>query len=123
MNARERVDARVAALRRSVPEVEVEACAAHLAQGARLLDVREPDEVAQGSPVGALRLPRAFLELRIGEVAPEVERPLLVLLISICSPLVPSSFLSAVLNPPGSGASARMRRPGRLVAISPPVHA
>lgn len=79
MNARERVDARVAALRRSVPEVEVEACAAHLAQGARLLDVREPDEVAQGSPVGALRLSRAFLELRIGEVAPEVERPLLVL--------------------------------------------
>jgi molybdopterin/thiamine biosynthesis adenylyltransferase/rhodanese-related sulfurtransferase len=115
MNARERVDARVAALRRSVPEVEVEACAGLLARGARLLDVREPDEVALGSPVGALRLSRAFLEQRIGEVAPEVEPPLLVL----CGSGTRSLFVAEALRALGyddvrsvRGGLARWREAG-----------
>jgi molybdopterin/thiamine biosynthesis adenylyltransferase/rhodanese-related sulfurtransferase len=94
MNAKERVDARVSALRRSVPEVEVEVCAALRAQGAQILDVREPDEVALGSPVGALRLSRSFLELRIGEVVPDVERPLLV----VCGSGTRSLFAAEALR-------------------------
>ena len=49
------------------------------ARGAVLIDVREPDEVAQGSPAGALRLPRGFLELRIESLVPDYNRPLLTL--------------------------------------------
>ena len=72
-------DRRLAELRRSVPEVEPRAAHALQASGAALIDVREPDEVAQGSPPGAERLVRGFLELRIEDAVPDKERTLLVL--------------------------------------------
>ena len=48
-------------------------------RGAALIDVREQDEIAQGSPPGAHRLGRGFLELRIEEAAPDLEHTLLVM--------------------------------------------
>ncbi|MGH8510986.1 MAG: ThiF family adenylyltransferase, partial [Gammaproteobacteria bacterium] len=48
-------------------------------RGAALIDVREQDEIAQGSPPGAHRLGRGFLELRIEEAAPHLEHTLLVM--------------------------------------------
>ncbi len=48
-------------------------------QGAALVDVREQDEIAQGSPPGAHRLGRGFLELRIEEVVPDLDHPILVM--------------------------------------------
>jgi molybdopterin/thiamine biosynthesis adenylyltransferase/rhodanese-related sulfurtransferase len=48
-------------------------------QGAVLVDVREPDEVASGSPLGAVRLGRGFLEQKIETVAPDVNRPVLLI--------------------------------------------
>ncbi|MEZ5979102.1 MAG: molybdopterin-synthase adenylyltransferase MoeB [Planctomycetota bacterium] len=44
-----------------------------------LVDVREPDEVAQGSPVGAVRVPKSFLELRIEEAVPDRDAPVYVM--------------------------------------------
>ncbi len=45
---------------------------------ALLLDVREPDEVAQGQIPGALCIPRGLLELRIEAAVPDRARPLVV---------------------------------------------
>ena len=47
--------------------------------GAVLVDVREPDEVAAGSPLGALRLVRGFLELRIEDAVPDPDVTVLVM--------------------------------------------
>lgn len=59
-------DRRIAELRAAIDEVTPETAAAEVDAGrAVLVDVREPDEVAAGSPVGALRIVRGFLELRI----------------------------------------------------------
>lgn len=35
---------------------------------------REPDEIPQGSPAGAHRIARSYLELRIEDAAPDVNR-------------------------------------------------
>ena len=72
-------DRRIAELRASIPEVEPEEAARLVGEGAVLIDVREPDEVAQGSPTGAERLVRGFLELRVEERVPDKERCVLVM--------------------------------------------
>lgn len=66
-------------LRESVPEVEPREAHALQSAGAALVDVREPEEVAQGTPEGALALGRGFLELRIEEAVPDLSRTLLVM--------------------------------------------
>lgn len=66
-------------LRATIPEITPTAAAQRHARGGVLLDIREPDEVAQASPVGATRLSRAFLEMRIETVAPDPDTDLLVL--------------------------------------------
>ncbi len=72
-------DRRLAELRLSIPEIEPAEALALQQQGATLVDVREPDEISQGSPVGAHRLGRGFLEMRIETVAPDHRRPILVM--------------------------------------------
>jgi molybdopterin/thiamine biosynthesis adenylyltransferase/rhodanese-related sulfurtransferase len=70
---------RLAQLRAEIGELSPEEAAAQFARGAFLLDVREPDEWAQGSPAGAVRISRAFLEFRIENLAPAPDTPLIVL--------------------------------------------
>jgi len=72
-------DRRLAELRSAIPEVSpAEAC--ELARnGAALIDVREQDEVAQGSPEGARRLGRGFLELRVEDAVTDRDQPVLVM--------------------------------------------
>jgi len=72
-------DRRLAELRATIAEVSPAEALAQQAKGALLVDVREADEVAQGSPTDALRINRGFLELRIEAAAPDYERPLLTL--------------------------------------------
>lgn len=73
-------DKRLAELRDAIPEITPGEARALLAAGqASLVDVREPDEVAQGSPAGAERIVRGFLELRIEDHVTDKERPLLLL--------------------------------------------
>jgi len=73
------LERRLAELRQRIPEVEPAEAQALLDAGALLIDVREPDEVAGGSPRGAQRVVRGFLELRAETVAPDKQRTLLLL--------------------------------------------
>lgn len=74
-----RKDARLAALRAQIPEVTPEQAKELQAAGAVLIDVREPDEVAQGSPPDALRIVRGFLELRIEDAVPDADKTVLLM--------------------------------------------
>lgn len=66
-------------LRQRVPEVAPAEALRRQAQGALLIDVRDDNERASGSPLGALALSRGFLELRIESQAPDREREILTL--------------------------------------------
>jgi molybdopterin/thiamine biosynthesis adenylyltransferase/rhodanese-related sulfurtransferase len=72
-------DQRLADLRASIPEVTPAQAAELQSRGAVLIDVREPDEVAQGSPAGAQRIVRGFLELRVEDAAPDPAKTVLVM--------------------------------------------
>jgi molybdopterin/thiamine biosynthesis adenylyltransferase/rhodanese-related sulfurtransferase len=72
-------DRRLDELRSAIPEVTPAEAAALQAGGAALVDVREPDEVSQGSPPGAERLVRGFLELRIEDAVPDKDGTVLVM--------------------------------------------
>jgi molybdopterin/thiamine biosynthesis adenylyltransferase/rhodanese-related sulfurtransferase len=71
MSAKERL----AELKAAIPEVSPREAFAMQARGAALVDVREPEEMAQGGPPGAHRLGRSFLELRIEKAVPDAARP------------------------------------------------
>jgi len=70
-------DLRLGELRRTITEVSPAEALALQARGAALVDVREADEINQGSPPGALRLGRGYLELRIEDAVPDFERPVI----------------------------------------------
>lgn len=72
-------DKRIAELRAAIPEVTPEQALEMQQSGAVLLDVREEDEVVQGSPVGAIRLGRGYLELRIEERVPDIAKTVVVM--------------------------------------------
>ncbi len=67
-------DERLARLREEIPEVTPEETRRLTADGAALIDVREPDEIAAGTPAGALPLGRGYLELRIEQSVPDTDR-------------------------------------------------
>lgn len=72
-------DRRLETLRAEIPQVTPAEARALAGQGAVLVDVRESDETVQGVADGAVALGRGFLELRIEDVAPDPEQPLLVM--------------------------------------------
>ena len=72
-------DDRIRELRASIGEVSPAEAAERMSAGAVLIDVREPEEVSGGSPAGALRIVRGFLELRVEDAVPEKDREVLVL--------------------------------------------
>ena len=72
-------DLRVADLRGRIIQVTPAEALELQRRGAALIDVREQDEITQGSPPGAYRLGRGFLELKIEEVAPDLKQPVLVM--------------------------------------------
>jgi sulfur-carrier protein adenylyltransferase/sulfurtransferase len=72
-------DERLAELRSAVSEIGAKEALARQKQGAVILDVRELDEICQGSPKGALRVQRGFLELTIEERIPDLGREILVM--------------------------------------------
>ncbi len=87
-------DQRLAELHSQVPEISPTEAARRMASGALMLDVREADELAAGSPRGALHVPRSFLELRIEEKAPDRDQALLLL----CEVGIRSLFAAASLQ-------------------------
>ena len=68
----------LAAARESVPEVDASEAASLQANGAVMLDVREPNETAQGVIPGGLLLPRGLLETSIGSSAPDLNVPIVI---------------------------------------------
>ena len=70
---------RLQELKQTIDEVTVQEAFSAQQHGAVLIDVREPDEVGAGSPVGAQRIVRGFLELNIEDLVPELDTPLLVM--------------------------------------------
>ena len=76
--------------------------------GALLIDVREPDEVSQGSPAQARRIVRGFLELRVEDAAPDPDTELLLL----CAGGVRSLFAKHMM-----GLAGRLPRLSRGVPL------
>lgn len=72
-------DRRLQALRSEIPEATPAEARALVARGAALVDVREPEETAQGVAEGATALGRGFLELRIEDLVPDPDRTVLVM--------------------------------------------
>jgi len=72
-------DRRLQELKEVIPEVTPSEALERQREGAVLIDVREPDEVAAGSPTGAQRIVRGFLELRVEDAVPDKSTPLLVM--------------------------------------------
>ncbi|KAG9582367.1 hypothetical protein KCV01_g15015, partial [Aureobasidium melanogenum] len=66
-------------LRSRIPEIGADEALARQRAGALLIDVREDNERASGSPTGALGLSRGFLELRIEQAAPDRSQDILLL--------------------------------------------
>jgi molybdopterin/thiamine biosynthesis adenylyltransferase len=92
-------DRRLGELRAKVPEVSPTEAYRLQQEGAALIDVRERDEIAQGSPVGAHRLGRGFLELTVEEAIPDTGRTLL----TLCGGGVRSLFAAEDLQRLGYG--------------------
>ncbi len=72
-------DQRLNELKAEIAEVTPKEAITLQKQGAALIDVREIDEIKQGSPAGAHRLGRSYLELRIEDAVPDTNCPLLVM--------------------------------------------
>lgn len=72
-------DLRLTQIKRDISEVSPTDALALQKDGAALVDIRETEEIAQGSPVGSLRVTRGYLELRIEEMVPEFDHTILVM--------------------------------------------
>src|SRR5699024_6443397 len=73
------VKTRLAELRAAIAEVTPREAQALQSDGAALVDVREPDEVAQGTPTGAQPISRGFLEMRVGQAVPDTDHTVLLM--------------------------------------------
>ena len=73
------IERRMAELRTRIPEVSPREALALQRAGAALVDVREPEEIAAGTPESALTLGRSYLELNIEDAVPDKDRTLVVL--------------------------------------------
>jgi len=72
-------DRRLDALKAEIPEVTPGEARRLQEDGAVLVDVRDRDEIAAGSPVGARRLGRDWLELRVEDAVPDLSTPVLLM--------------------------------------------
>ena len=73
------LETRLQELRKDIPLIDPADALARQAEGALLLDVREADEIAQGTPEGAEAIGRGYLEMRIESLTPERDRPILLM--------------------------------------------
>lgn len=108
-------------LKAEIPQVTPAEAQTLQGQGAILLDVREQDEIALGRPLGAVSIGRGFLELRIEDIEPDLNRRLLI----ICSSGTRSFFAAADLKRLGYtdvhsviGGFSRWKDEGRPVDVA-----
>lgn len=91
MDGRER---RLKELDERVVRIAPEDAYAASRENAVLLDIRDPDEWAEGSPAGSVRLGRSFLELEVEKAIPDKTHPVLV----ICNSGMRSLFAAESLQ-------------------------
>ncbi len=91
MNAK---DQRISDIQKKIPEISPAEARKLTESDAVLLDVRESDEVAQGSPIGSVRMGRAYLELNIEQEIPDHSKQILVM----CQSGIRSLFASESLQ-------------------------
>src|SRR5699024_3106734 len=70
---------RLAALRREIDEVTPTEALSLTRAGASFIDVREPEETAQGTPEVAQAVSRGYLEMRIAQAAPKHDQTVLLM--------------------------------------------
>ncbi|MGA1525546.1 MAG: rhodanese-like domain-containing protein, partial [Planctomycetota bacterium] len=70
---------RIEDLRQRIAEVSPTEAQALAAAGALLVDIRETEELAAGTPIPSVHVARGFLELRIEELAQDASRTIVVL--------------------------------------------
>ncbi len=87
-------DRRLDEIKALIPEIMPTEALALQSAGALLIDVREADEIAAGSPKQALRLGRGFLELRIEDTVPDKSCTLL----TMCAGGMRSLFAAEALR-------------------------
>ncbi len=88
------MERRMAEIKAVIPEVEPAEAQSLVTTGAILVDVREVDEIANGSPNDSLRIGRGFLELRIEEQVPDKGQ----MLVLMCAGGVRSLFAADALH-------------------------
>jgi len=88
------MERRLAEIREIIAEVEPNEALELQGQGALIIDVREADEVANGSPHDALRLGRGFLELRVEDQVHDKDQTLVIM----CAGGVRSLFAADALH-------------------------
>ncbi len=73
------LEIRLEHIKRDIPLVSPTEALARCRTGAVLIDVREAEEIALGTPEAARALGRGYLEMRIGDEVPDTGQPVLLL--------------------------------------------
>ena len=84
----------LSAAKSSITEVSTETASGHIAAGYTVLDVREPDEYAEGALAGAIHIPRGHLEAQIENRISDKSTPVVV----YCAGGVRSAFAAKTLQ-------------------------
>ena len=83
----------LAAAKSAIAEVNTDGAAAAIANGAIVLDVREPDEYDEGALLGAIHIPRGHLEAQIESRIIDKQAPI----VAYCAGGVRSAFAAKTL--------------------------
>jgi sulfur-carrier protein adenylyltransferase/sulfurtransferase len=84
----------LSAAKSSITEVSTETASEHIAAGYTVLDVREPDEYAEGALAGAIHIPRGHLEAQIENRITDKAAPVVV----YCAGGVRSAFAAKTMQ-------------------------
>ena len=84
----------LSAAKSQITEVTPEGASARIAEGARVLDVREPDEYDQGALAGAVHIPRGHLEAQVENKFSDKSVPVVV----YCAGGVRSAFAARTMQ-------------------------
>ena len=84
----------LAAAKAQITEIDPQTAADHIASGARVLDVREPDEFDQGALTGVVHIPRGHLEAQVEARLADKTVPVVV----YCAGGVRSAFAAKTLQ-------------------------
>jgi molybdopterin/thiamine biosynthesis adenylyltransferase/rhodanese-related sulfurtransferase len=83
----------LAAAKAEIDEIDTETAAVRIADGALVLDVREPDEYDEGALEGAIHIPRGHLEAQIEGRVADKDAPI----VAYCAGGVRSAFAAKTL--------------------------